>query len=164
MEDHKKADTGTQYDDAKNDSTQTVPDAEATTELLELANMFLHSCYWFLMLSTTLTRLDLSGLAWAAKQKDMVCREAAMTILSWIMKSGGRVELADISRPRMRENMTAEYAVRKWDQVDRWLGRETENMLEKVVVINFRMQEMLRNCMMYTINNGNLMGQRAQRQ
>ena len=52
----------------------------------------------------------------------------------------------------------------KWDQLDRWLGRETENMLEKVVVINFRMQEMLRNCMMYTINNGNLMGQRAQRQ
>ena len=159
MEDHKKADTGTKYDDAKNDSTQTVPDAEATKELLELANMFLHSSYWFLMLSITLTRLDLSGLAWAAKQKDMVCREAAMTILSWIMKSGGRVELADISRPRMRENMTAEYAVRKWDQVDRWLEMEIEKMVERAVEMNTGMEEMLRK-ILETIRNGYLMGQR----
>ena len=152
MEDHKKVDTGTQYDDAKNDSTQTVPDAEATKELLELANMFLHSSYWFLMLSITLTRLDLSGLAWAAKQKDMVCREAAMTILSWIMETGGRVELADIARPRMGENITAEYAVRKWDHVDRWLERETEKMLEKAVEVNTGMEEMLRK-ILETIRN-----------
>ena len=156
MGNRNKISTGTQYVDPKDDSTQTIeaPDIDYF-DLLNLANMFLHSSYWFLMLSITLTRLDLTGLAWAAKQKDTVCRESAMTILCWIMERGGRVELADIARPRMGGDLTAEYVVRKWDEVDRWLEKEMEKMVEKVEGIDSGLEDMLRN-LLEKIRTGDL--------
>merc|ERR1712142_917043 len=98
-----KMNAGTQHNDTKDDSTQTtnLPDSETIISILELANMFLHSSYWFLMLSIYLARLDLSGLAWAAKQKDIVCRESA---------TRSSDDLADIAMPVMEEkNPSAEY-------------------------------------------------------
>ena len=123
---------GTQYDGTKDDSTQTInpPDAETLISILELANMFLHCSYWMLMLSIALTRLDLSGLAWSAKQKDIVCREAATTIFAWILSKGGKVELADIAKPDFDdENQSAEYVLQKWDQLDKWLETKMEKIL-----------------------------------
>ena len=143
--------TGTQYDD--NDaSTQTpnLPEAETITSILELANMFLHSSYWFLVLSITLTRLDLSGLAWAAKQRDLLCRESATTIYSWILGKGGKIQLADIAVPVLeeKENPTAENLVKKWDQLDKWL----ETKMEQILLTldkgdDTGLEEMLRNLM-----------------
>ena len=140
---------GTQYDD--NDaSTQTpnLPEAETITSILELANMFLHSSYWFLVLSITLTRLDLSGLAWAAKQRDLLCRESATTIYSWILGKGGKIQLADIAVPVLEENPTAENLVKKWDQLDKWL----ETKMEQILLTlgkgdDTGLEEMLRNLM-----------------
>ena len=142
---------GTQYDD--NDaSTQTpnLPEAETITSILELANMFLHSSYWFLVLSITLTRLDLSGLAWAAKQRDLLCRESATTIYSWILGKGGKIQLADIAVPVLeeKENPTAENLVKKWDQLDKWL----ETKMEQILLTlgkgdDTGLEEMLRNLM-----------------
>ena len=142
---------GTQYDD--NDaSTQTPnhPEAETITSILELANMFLHSSYWFLVLSITLTRLDLSGLAWAAKQRDLLCRESATTIYSWILGKGGKIQLADIAVPVLeeKENPTAENLVKKWDQLDKWL----ETKMEQILLTlgkgdDTGLEEMLRNLM-----------------
>ena len=142
---------GTQYDD--NDaSTQTpnLPEAETITSILELANMFLHSSYWFLVLSITLTRLDLSGLAWAAKQRDLLCRESATTIYSWILGKGGKIQLADIAMPVLeeKENPTAENLVKKWDQLDKWL----ETKMEQILLTlgkgdDTGLEEMLRNLM-----------------
>ena len=123
---------GTQYED--NDASTQTPnllEAETITSILELANMFLHSSYWFLVLSITLTRLDLSGLAWAAKQRDLLCRESATTIYSWILGKGGKVQLADIAVPVLeeKENPTAENLVKKWDQLDKWLETKMEQIL-----------------------------------
>ena len=159
----KKVNTGTQYDDGKDDSTQTVnaPDFD-TTELSILANMFMHSSYWFMMLSIILTGLDLTGLSWAAKQKDRVCRESAMTILSWIMERGNMVQLVDIARPRLggsNLDLTAEYAVRIWDQLDRWLEKEVELIVEKLVGVDSVLEEMLRK-ILETIKTGDLVGNR----
>ena len=69
-----------------------------------------------------------------------------MTILSWIEETCGRMELADIARPRVGEetNLTADYVMRKWDEVDRWLEKETEKVMEKVVGIDSGLEEMLR--------------------
>ena len=142
---------GTKYDD--NDaSTQTpnLPEAETITSILELANMFLHSSYWFLVLSITLTSLDLSGLAWAAKQRDLLCRESATTIYSWILGKGGKIQLADIAVPVLeeKENPTAENLVKKWDQLDKWL----ETKMEQILLTlgkgdDTGLEEMLRNLM-----------------
>ena len=157
MDEQTKVNTGTQYDATKDDSTQTmdVPDAEVTKSILELANMFLHSSYWFLMLSITLNRLDLSGMAWAAKQKDIFCRESAMTIMSEVLDMGGRVELADIAKPRKEEDQTAEYVLRKWGQLDMWLETETEKILDKMAGggTNNRLEATLRK-IMDNIKNG----------
>ena len=127
-----KMNAGTQHNDTKDDATQTtnLPDSETIISMLELANMFLHSSYWFLMLSIYLARLDLSGLAWAAKQKDIVCRESATTIFSWILGKGGRVDLADIAMPVMEEkDPSAEYMVAKWDQLDKWMETKMEKIM-----------------------------------
>ena len=146
---------GTQYNDndvSKDDSTQTpnLPEAETITSILELANMFLHSSYWFLVLSITLTSLDLSGLAWAAKQRDLLCRESATTIYSWILGKGGKIQLADIAVPVLeeKENPTAENLVKKWDQLDKWL----ETKMEQILLTlgkgdDTGLEEMLRNLM-----------------
>ena len=136
MGNRNKISTGTQYVDPKDDSTQTIeaPDIDYF-DLLNLANMFLHSSYWFLMLSITLTRLDLTGLAWAAKQKDTICRESAMTILSWVMEKGGRMRMVDIVKPDYgkEEDFTAEYAVRIMANLDTWLVQGVREEMEMVV-------------------------------
>ena len=73
------------------------------------------------------------------------------------MERGGRVELADIARPRMggRGDLTAEYLVRKWDEVDRWLEKEMEKIMEKVEGIESGLEDMLKN-LLEKIRTGDL--------
>ena len=143
MDDTDKIDTGTQYGDDQDISTQTtnnMPEASLTYELeVELGilcNRLLHGSYWFLILDLMFTsKLELRGLARSAKQREVACRESASSIMSWLMEKGASVKMADITKPDYgsQEDFTAEYAVTTMVTLDTWLEQGAREVLEKVV-------------------------------
>ena len=143
MDESDKVDTGTQYVDDQDISTQTTnnnPEAILTydmeVQLGILSNRLLHGSYWFLILDLMFTtKLQLMGLARSARKREAACRESAITIMSWVMEKGGRVKMADIAKPDYgrEEDFTAEYAVRTMATLDTWLEQGVREVLEMVL-------------------------------
>ena len=135
-----KVDTGTQYVDDQDISTQTETNSPIISYDLEmqlgiLCNRLLHGSYWFLILEMMFTnKLELRGLARCAKQRENVCRESASSIMSWLMKNMATVRMADIAKPDygMEKDFTAEYAVRTMVSLDTWLEQGVREVVEKV--------------------------------
>ena len=131
-------------DETTNSSTQTVPNAELIKELLEMVNMFLHGSYWFMVISATLTKYQMPSLATATEQRGELCWGSAQMILLWVINVTGTVQLADIIQPKIGEEITAEDAVGKWDQVDKWLLKNLEKILEKVEGKKMSLEQLMR--------------------
>ena len=116
---------------AVNQSTQTfeVLDDKLRIDLLTLANMFLHGSYWFVTLSSLATRLRLQGFAWALKEKELKCKENALTILNWIGERAGPLEFADIAKPRYRESeVSQEFIVKRWNDIEDWIENKINGL------------------------------------
>jgi hypothetical protein len=155
MNESDKLDTGTQYVDDQDISTQTTNNnLEATliydieVKLGTMSNRLMHGSYWFLILDLMFTtKLQLMGLARSARKREDACRESAFTIMSWVMEKGGRVKMADIAKPDYgrEEDFTAEYAVRTMATLDTWLEQGVREVLEMVVGKEVQgMEEMLK--------------------
>ena len=92
-------------------------------------------------------KLQLLGLARSYRKREAACRESAITIMSLVMDKGGRVKMADISKPDYgrEEDFTAEYAVRTMAILDTWLEQGVREVLEMVVGKEVQgMEEMLK--------------------
>ena len=118
-----------------NHSTQTYKNIndETRIELLTLANMFLHSSYWFLALSSSATRLNMSGFAWALKEKEKKCTEAVLMFFNSVNERGGSVEFADIAKPQYRDSaISTEFIAQRWNDVEDWLQKKIESIIAKL--------------------------------
>ena len=90
MDESDKVDTGTQYVDDQDISTQTTnnnPEASLTydmeVQLGILSNRLLHGSYWFMILDLMFTtKLQLMGLARSARKREAASRESVITIMS----------------------------------------------------------------------------------
>ena len=129
--------------DSQNVATQTLGklDDDTRLDLLTLANMLLHASYWFLSLSSCSTKLNLPGFAWATKEKEAKCKDAALMIFNMLREKDLTVELADVAKPRFEESdITSEFILGKWNDLDDWLEKKIKDIKEKVnshVVSNF---------------------------
>ena len=140
MDNTDKVDTGTQYVDDQDISTQTGTDSPIISYELEmqlgiLCNRLLHGSYWFLILEMMFTnKLELRGLAMCAKQRESVCRESASSIMSWMVKNMSTVKIADIAKPDYgrEKDFTAEYAIRTMASLDTWLEQGLREVVEMV--------------------------------
>ena len=129
--------------DSQNVATQTLGklDDDTRLDLLTLANMLLHASYWFLSLSSCSTKLNLPGFAWATKEKEAKCKDAALMIFNMLREKDLTVELADVAKPRFEESdITSEFILGKWNDLDDWLEKKIKDIKEKAnlrVVPNF---------------------------
>ena len=129
--------------DSQNVATQTLGklDDDTRLDLLTLANMLLHASYWFLSLSSCSTKLNLPGFAWATKEKEAKCKDAALMIFNMLREKDLTVELADVAKPRFEESdITSEFILGKWNDLDDWLEKKIEDIKKKTnsrVVSNF---------------------------
>ena len=129
--------------DSQNVATQTLGklDDDTRLDLLTLANMLLHASYWFLSLSSCSTKLNLPGFAWATKEKEAKCKDAALMIFNMLREKDLTVELADVAKPRFEESdITSEFILSKWNDLDDWLEKKIEDIKKKanlLVVSNF---------------------------
>ena len=129
--------------DSQNVATQTLGklDDDTRLDLLTLANMLLHASYWFLSLSSCSTKLNLPGFAWATKEKEAKCKDAALMIFNMLREKDLTVELADVAKPRFEESdITSEFILGKWNDLDDWLEKKIMDIKEKAnlrVVPNF---------------------------
>ena len=130
---------------AVNQSTQTfeVLDDKLRIELLTLANMFFHGSYWFLTLSSLATRLRLQGFAWALKEKELKCKENALTIMNWIGERAGSLDFADIAKPKYRESeVSQEFIVKRWNDIEDWIENKI-NILKDAYEGNTVLEDLL---------------------
>ena len=114
-----------------NHSTQTYKNISDKTriDLLTLANMFLHASYWFLTLSSSSTNLNLPGFAWATKEKEKKCKDAALMIMNLIHERGESLDLADIAKPRYQESeLSSTFIAKRWNDVEDWI----ENKIKEI--------------------------------
>ena len=129
--------------DSQNVATQTLGklDDDTRLDLLTLANMLLHASYWFLSLSSCSTKLNLPGFAWATKEKEAKCKDAALMIFNMLREKDLTIELADVAKPRFEESdITSEFILGKWNDLDDWLEKKIMDIKEKAnlrVVPNF---------------------------
>ena len=129
--------------DSQNVATQTLGklDDDTRLDLLTLANMLLHASYWFLSLSSCSTKLNLPGFAWATKEKEAKCKDAALMIFNMLREKDLTVELADVAKPRFEESdITSEFILGKWNDLDDWLEKKIKDIKVKAnsrVVSNF---------------------------
>ena len=129
--------------DSQNVATQTLGklDDDTRLDLLTLANMLLHASYWFLSLSSCSTKLNLPGFAWATKEKEAKCKDAALMIFNMLREKDLTVELADVAKPRFEESdITSEFILGKWNDLDDWLEKKIKDIKAKAnsrVVSNF---------------------------
>ena len=129
--------------DSQNVATQTLGklDDDTRLDLLTLANMLLHASYWFLSLSSCSTKLNLPGFAWATKEKEAKCKDAALMIFNMLREKDLTVELADVAKPRFEESdITSEFILGKWNDLDDWLEKKIKDIKKKanlLVVSNF---------------------------
>ena len=129
--------------DSQNVATQTLGklDDDTRLDLLTLANMLLHASYWFLSLSSCSTKLNLPGFAWATKEKEAKCKDAALMIFNMLREKDLTVELADVAKPRFEESdITSEFILGKWNDLDDWLEKKIKDIKEKAnlrIVSNF---------------------------
>lgn len=129
--------------DSQNVATQTLGklDDDTRLDLLTLANMLLHASYWFLSLSSCSTKLNLPGFAWATKEKEAKCKDAALMIFNMLREKDLTVELADVAKPRFEESdITSEFILGKWNDLDDWLEKKIKDIKKKAnsrVVSNF---------------------------
>ena len=129
--------------DSQNVATQTLGklDDDTRLDLLTLANMLLHASYWFLSLSSCSTKLNLPGFAWATKEKEAKCKDAALMIFNMLREKDLTVELADVAKPRFEESdITSEFILSKWNDLDDWLEKKIKDIKKKanlLVVSNF---------------------------
>ena len=120
--------------DSQNVATQTLGklDDDTRLDLLTLANMLLHASYWFLSLSSCSTKLNLPGFAWATKEKEAKCKDAALMIFNMLREKDLTVELADVAKPRFEESdITSEFILSKWNDLDDWLEKKIKDIKEK---------------------------------
>ena len=123
---------GSTVDESTQTSSSTV-DEKTTRSVLELANIFLHCSYCFMMLSLTFKHFKMPGLKWATEQREKVCRESARSIFEWVMESGEPILLADILKPNnVYDEFDLTHSVIKWDRIDKWLETRLELILEEV--------------------------------
>ena len=120
--------------DSQNVATQTLGklDDDTRLDLLTLANMLLHASYWFLSLSSCSTKLNLPGFAWATKEKEAKCKDAALMIFNMLREKDLTVELADVAKPRFEESdITSEFILGKWNDLDDWLEKKIKDIKAK---------------------------------
>ena len=123
--------------DSQNVATQTSRKLsdETRLELLTLANMLLHSSYWFLCLSSCSTKLNLPGFAWATKEKEAKCKDAALMIFNMLNEKELSVDLADIAKPRFDESeISSEFILARWNDVDDWLEKKIQDIKKKAIL------------------------------
>eukprot|EP00091_Calanus_sinicus_P017556 TRINITY_DN37934_c0_g1_i1.p1 TRINITY_DN37934_c0_g1~~TRINITY_DN37934_c0_g1_i1.p1 ORF type:complete len:121 (+),score=43.96 TRINITY_DN37934_c0_g1_i1:125-487(+) len=107
MDESDKVDTGTQYVDDQDISTQTTNNNQEATLTFDmevklgiLSNRLLHGSYWFLILDLMFTsKLELMGLAMSARKREAACRESSMTSHVLGVEKEGKVKMADIAKP-----------------------------------------------------------------
>ena len=64
-------------------------------------------------------------------------------LILWVIKATGTVGLADVIHPKIEEDFSGENVVDKWDQVDRWVKKNTVIMLEKVKGKNISLEQLM---------------------
>ena len=107
-----------------NHSTQTFKelDEESRLDLLTLGNMFLHASYWYLALSVNAKAIDLHGFVWALTENEKKCKDAALLIMTFVKEHGGKLEFADVARPKYEDSeISPEFICRRWDDIEDWL-------------------------------------------
>ena len=125
-------------------------------DLLTLVNMLLHSSYQFLFLSSISRKLKMSGFAWATKLKESRCKDSALTILDWITEHGGTLMLAEVAEPKFSQSdLTAEFVVTRWDEVEKWLEEMIDNIHDKVLLSD--LQDKLQTIQMLDLIKDNIL-------
>ena len=107
-----------------NHSTQTFEelDEEIRLDLLTLGNMFLHGSYWYFALSVNAKAINLPGFAWALTENGKKCRDAALLIMTFVKEHGGKLEFADVARPKYDDSeISPEVICKRWDDIEDWL-------------------------------------------
>ena len=114
-----------------NHSTQTFKelDDKNRLDLLTLGNMFLHSSYWYLTLSVNARSINLPGFAWALNENEKKCRDAAQLIMAFVKDHGGKLEFADVARPKYDDSeISPEFILKRWDDNEDWLKNTITRM------------------------------------
>ena len=109
-------------------------ESEINLDLLTLVNMLLHSSYQFFFLSSISRKLNLTGFAWATMLKENKCKDSALVLLDWINNHEGTLQLAEVAEPRfVPSDLSPEFVVTRWDEVEKWLKIKIDNIRDKVL-------------------------------
>ena len=118
-------------DETVNHSTQTFKelDEKSRLDFLTLGNMFLHASYWYLALSVNARAINFPGFAWTLVENEKKCRDAALLIMNFVKDHGGKLEFADVARPKYDDSdISPEFICRRWDDIEDWLKNKITEM------------------------------------
>ena len=113
-------------------------DLDMNNDLLTLVNMLLHSSYQFVFLTSISRKLKMHGFAWATMLKEKKCKDSVLIILDFINENG-TLELVEIAEPRfISSELTAEFVVTRWEEVENWLKTKIDNVCKKLANSNMK--------------------------